>query len=592
MTTAPDVELPAWETRFRSPRHTLPAWAKQRTDRCIFVGNESGTTQVYAWDRAGNGLRQVTDRPQGVVHCAICSSGRWIWWFADDGGDEYGVWMRQPFGGGPDEPATPFGPAWRAGLAMGIDDHVLLGRSSDDGFTTIHHLDEHGDANTIYRCRQMAYALDMSWDLRFLAIEHSEDDDARNLAVRVLDRRGQVVTELAEPDGGLQGVRFSPVVGDSRLLLLHVRDGRWAPLIVDVDTGEKVSIDLALSGDVEVDWRGDGDALLVQHNYRARTELHSYHLGSGSLAKLDQPPGTVREARARPDGSVWLIRSSAGEGPIFTATSGEVELRLAGPRPVASTPVTDAWVEGRGGPIHVLVSRPEAGASPYPSVVLLHGGPDDCDRDEFNPEVAAWVDHGFAVIRLNYRGSTGYGEVWSDALVGRVGLTELEDVAEVRRWAVDEGLADADRLVLAGSSWGGYLALLGAGTQPDDWSLAIADAPIADYVAAYDDAMEEVRALDRALFGGSPSEMPDRFRESSPITYVESVKVPVFVSVGDSDARCSRSQVESYVAELDRRGVPHELFVYSAGHQVCVVDEQIDVFRRSLSFALTWLARR
>ena len=91
------------------------------------------------------------------------------------------------------------------------------------------------------------------------------------------------------------------------------------------------------------------------------------------------------------------------------------------------------------------------------------------------------------------------------------GLIELEDVAAVRAWAVESGLADPERLVLSGASWGGYLTLLGLGTQPGDWAVGLAGVPVADYVASYDDEMEVLKALDRTLFGGSPEEVPDRF---------------------------------------------------------------------------------
>lgn len=117
---------------------------------------------------------------------------------------------------------------------------------------------------------------------------------------------------------------------------------------------------------------------------------------------------------------------------------------------------------------------------------------------------------------MNYRGSTGYGRDWTDALKHRVGLIELEDIAAVREWAVTSGLADPDRLILTGGSWGGYLTLLGLGTQPEAWAMGIAAVPVADYVAAYDDEMEALKAMDRTLLGGTPEEVPDRFKASSP----------------------------------------------------------------------------
>ena len=129
----------------------------------------------------------------------------------------------------------------------------------------------------------------------------------------------------------------------------------------------------------------------------------------------------------------------------------------------ASVAAEDAWVDGAGGPIHALISKPAGAATPLPTLFLVHGGPASHDADAFSPAVAAWVDAGFAVVRVNYRGSTGYGAAWRDAIEHRVGLTELDDLLAVRDWAVSSGLADPARIVLAGDSWGGYLTLLGLG---------------------------------------------------------------------------------------------------------------------------------
>src|SRR5205807_106431 len=81
-------------------------------------------------------------------------------------------------------------------------------------------------------------------------------------------------------------------------------------------------------------------------------------------------------------------------------------------------------------------------AGPHPTVFAVHGGPTAHDHDAWSPAVQAWVDHGFAVVLVNYRGSTGYGREWRDALEGNPGLTELQDLRAVRDHLVAAGVAD------------------------------------------------------------------------------------------------------------------------------------------------------
>src|SRR5207253_9329928 len=154
------------------------------------------------------------------------------------------------------------------------------------------------------------------------------------------------------------------------------------------------------------------------------------------------------------------------------------------------------------------------------------------------------------------------------------GLTELEDLAAVHDHLVSSGISDPARLVLAGGSWGGYLTLLGLGRQPSLWSLGIALVPVARYVAAFEDAMEPLKAFDRALFGGTPAERPDFYRERSPISYADRVSVPVLVTAGRNDPRCPRRQIENYLARLRELDRPHDVYEFDAGHSSMVVEEQ------------------
>ncbi|MFF0590838.1 prolyl oligopeptidase family serine peptidase [Streptomyces sp. NPDC003781] len=586
-------QMPDWEKRFRAPRVSLPDWAEDAPDRSLFVSNATGTYELYAWDRSSGEQRQVTDRPNGTTDGVLAPDGEWIWWFDDKDGDEFGVWRRQPFAGGADEEAVPgLDPSYPAGLALGRDGRTaVIGRSTDEDGTTIHLTRGDGGAPVeIYRHRESAGVGDLSHDGSLIAIEHTEHGDAMHSALRVLRPDGSTVAELDDTRGGeeelgLEVLGFAPVDGDTRLLIGHQRRGRWEPLVWDVATGEQTDLALELPGDVSAEWYPDGSGLLIVHGFEARSELFRYDFAERGLTEIDTPPGTVSGATARPDGSVEYLWSSAAEPSAVRSTTGRVVLDPPGLKSPRSVPVQDVWVEGPGGRIHALVQKPAGASGPLPTVFDIHGGPTWHDSDSFAAGPAAWVDHGYAVVRVNYRGSTGYGRAWTDALKHRVGLIELEDIVAVREWAVGSGLADPERLILTGGSWGGYLTLLGIGTQPEAWTLGIAAVPVADYVTAYHDEMEGLKALDRTLLGGTPEEVPERFEASSPLTYVDEVKAPVYISAGVNDPRCPIRQVENYVKRLEARGAVHEVYRYDAGHGSLVVDERIKQVALELDFA-------
>ena len=608
MTSKPDTQYPPatvperlfedtaaerrWRTRFHAARVSVPDWARNAADANTYVSNASGVWEIYAWNRATGEHRQVTDRPNGTMHATTSPDGRWIWWFNDTDGDEFGSWVREPFaGGGKAEPAVAdLHDGYPAGLEIG---HRLtaVGVSTDEGSALFSTVD--GRTTRFYSSEDDAGVSALSRDERLLAIAHSEHGDSRHPAVRVVDTDGfETVADKWDGEGkGLDALEFAPVAGDNRLLMLHERHGREELLVWDVRTGEETELRLDLPGEVVAGWYPDASALLVVHFHRGRSSLHRYELATGTLTGLDTPPGRIGGAGVRPDGTVEYSWSDAATPPAIRARTAEgtdrVLLEPPGDRAPESVPLTDAFVDGPGGEIHALVARP-AGApdGPLPTLFSLHGGPHAADEDRFSAYRAVWLDAGFAVVEVNYRGSTGYGSAWRDAIEGRPGLTELDDVAAVHDWAVENGLADPARCVVNGASWGGYLSLLALGTQPERWTAGVAGVPVADYVAAYEDEMEQLRSFDRALFGGSPDDVPAVYTECSPITYVDAVRAPVLVLAGDNDPRCPIRQIENYLDRLGTRNVPFEFYRYEAGHGSLVIAETIKQTSIEVHFAL------
>ena len=365
----------------------------------------------------------------------------------------------------------------------------------------------------------------------------------------------------------------------------HERRGREELLIWDVEAGTETELHLDLPGDVTAGFYPDGSALLVGHDHAARSELYRYDLTTGALEKLDTPPGVVRGATARPDGTVELAWSSSARPPVIRRADGPVVLSVGDEEPPAAYPVEDRWVPGPGGR-RARAAGAAGGRGPHATAFLVHGGPESADDDSYRARRAAYVDAGYAVVHVNYRGSTGYGSTWRDALTGRPGPTELEDVAAVFDALVAEGVVDPARALITGGSWGGFLTLLALGTQPERWAAGIAEVPVADYLAAYEDEMEGLRAYDRALFGGSPEEVRDVYVRSSPITYVDAVAAPVLVVAGANDPRCPIRQIDNYLTRLEELGKEHEVYRFDAGHGSLVIEETIRQVEVALDFAL------
>jgi dienelactone hydrolase len=589
MTTTSTATEPRWKRRYRAPSLTLPRWADDNPDRLVHASNQSGSWQVHAWDRARDEHRQVTDHPTGVVAGAVTPDGEGIVWFDDSKGDEIGQWRLQPFLGGDDVALEPgVEPAWSAGIALGPGGLVAVGLATRVGFSVrVGRLGE--PAAELYRDEQSVDVADMSRDGRLLVVHHAEHGDNLHPALRAFDlERGAALADLWDGEGyGLFAVRFSPVPGDQRIALLHERTGRSRPAVWNPRSGERSDLDVDLPGEVDVaGWWPDGSALLLVHTYLGRDELYRLDLDGGGPRRLDHPAGSIGGARVRPDGEVWYRWSSGASAPQIRAVGrDEPVLRPPGePAPPGQPYQSWSFPNPRGERVHGFLVVPP-GAGPHPTVMLVHGGPNSHDADGWSPQVQALVDHGWAVALVNYRGSTGYGKQWQDALEGDPGRPEVEDVTAGRNDLIARGIADPDRVVIAGSSWGGYVTLQTVGTAPEGWRAAAAIVPVADYVAAYADESEGLQAFDRSLFGGSPEEKPELYRARSPITHVERVRTPLLLMVGDNDTRCPLRQVLNYADRLRELGKPFELDRFDAGHGALVTEERIRQTEVVLDFA-------
>jgi dipeptidyl aminopeptidase/acylaminoacyl peptidase len=595
------ADLPLWKRRFRAPVVGFPAWSRHAPNRLAYVSSESGVYQLHGWDVATGVRHQASDDPVGVISGDISDDGQWLVWHRDTTGDESGTFVTAPFGGGPAEPLLGGAPiGWDGGLVLGrertiaaINDHEGFGVwVSERGGPALRILAssesiELGGSNCMVRGGTEVGAL--SADETLLAIEHAESGDLLHQALRIVDARtGASVADLHDEGLALVALAWSPIPGDQRLVIGHERRGERRPAIWDLRTGKLRELQLPSDRLTEAtDWWPDVSALLLVELHDGRHVLHRYDLGGDRLTTLPTEPGSMTGARVRPDGAVWY-RLASGERPGVLLELGRNE-PLLGPEGAPAGRPFRPWrfANPLGQEVHGWRIEPE-GRRPWPTLMFIHGGPTSVDLDRWAPEVQAYVDAGFQVAMVNYRGSIGFGAAWRDTLIRNIGWPEVEDIVAGLDDLIAHGWTDPRRAVIAGWSWGGYLTLLMHGMHPERFCAGVAGVPVGDYEAAYDDESPLLQAYDRALFGGPPSDVPDLVRERSPLTYVDRVTAPLLVLAGEHDSRCPIRQVLNYTNRLAARGHDHELYLFPTGHAPFQIDERI----RQTGVVLDFLARR
>lgn len=206
-----------------------------------------------------------------------------------------------------------------------------------------------------------------------------------------------------------------------------------------------------------------------------------------------------------------------------------------------------------------------------PAVVLPHGGPYARDRWGYDPLVQVIASRGYAVLQLNFRGSTGYGEQWRDAGHQAWGTIMHADITAGAHWLIEQGIADPARLAIVGWSYGGYAALTGVEKEPELYRCAVSIAGVSD--------MSQMARDDERFYGGKDSAGdamgtdPAALRAESPLQHVERIRVPVLLVHGEDDYTVLAEQSKAMDRALSKQGLPHELVLIRHGEHSLVRPE-------------------
>jgi dipeptidyl aminopeptidase/acylaminoacyl peptidase len=189
-----------------------------------------------------------------------------------------------------------------------------------------------------------------------------------------------------------------------------------------------------------------------------------------------------------------------------------------------------------------------------PMLVKSHGGPTASTSASFNLGIQYWTSRGFAVLDVNYGGSTGYGRAYRERLKGTWGIVDVDDCANGAKYLAEQGKVDSDRLVIAGGSAGGYTTLC-ALTFQNTFKAGASYYGVSDLKALAEDTHKfESRYLD-GLIGAYP-ERADLYRDRSPISSVDRLSCPVIFFQGDEDKIVPPNQAEMMVNALKAKGLP------------------------------------
>jgi dipeptidyl aminopeptidase/acylaminoacyl peptidase len=332
-----------------------------------------------------------------------------------------------------------------------------------------------------------------------------------------------VDAELGRPQW-VFGTSTWAFAGSSRIVVAYTRAGRWHLGLVDADTGRLSP----LASDI------------APHDWLAATSTHVV-LAAGWATK----PDAIVRIDLHDQALETLQRSSS-------QTFDDEEL---------SVPEAIQFFGPTGEPTHAFYYRPKnalcsaPGDDRPPLIVISHGGPTTAATPTLDLKVQFWTNRGFAVVDVNYGGSSGFGRPYRQRLNGRWGLVDVQDVVQAAQFLVSNGLADPRRLIVRGGSAGGYTTLAALTFHPGAFTAGACYYGISDIeILARDTHKFESRYLD-TLVGTYPASRAI-YHERSPIHFVDRLACPLILFQGLEDKVVPPNQSEMMADAVRTKGLP------------------------------------
>ncbi len=299
----------------------------------------------------------------------------------------------------------------------------------------------------------------------------------------------------------------------------------------------------------------DDDRRALQE--RLERELPGVEVTVASMSR-DERRVLVRTFSDKTQGAYYYLDRDAGPLQKLVEVSPWLDASvMADMKPVQYT-------SRDGLTIHGYLTLPHGiEARSLPAVINPHGGPWARDGWGFNPEVQFLASRGYAVLQMNYRGSTGYGkEFWTKSF-RQWGRAIQDDISDGAKWLVAEGIADPDRIGIYGGSFGGYATLAGLTFTPELYACGVDYVGVSNiftFIEAFPPYWKPFLEMIKEM-AGDPDTEPEFIRSISPFFHVDRIRAPLLVAQGANDPRVKKAESDQIVEALRASGIEVEYMV-------------------------------
>ena len=526
---------------------------------------------------------------------------------------ESGRIYSQPTRVGPAQPVTPaFGSA--ASPRLSPDGHWLLYVHTYEGIDRLALVDGEGSSWPAQLVSGEDFYMQPCWhpngrQVAWIAWNHPnmpwDGTYLRQGRLEFPPGRLPYISETSTIAGDETTSIFQPEYAPDGRWLAYISDesGWWQLYVYDLETGENRQLTHEPAEHGQPAWiqglrtyafSPDSKSIFFIRNDAGFNSLWKMDVATGQPQQVPLDPGytCLEQIAVSPDGRLALVASGATmparvivRNPgaqvqvVARATSEEID-------PQAYSPVEAIEWEGMDGRAVYGLFYPAhnpgfQGNGLPPLIIDVHGGPTSQVKATFLPRAQFFTSRGYAVLEVNYRGSTGYGREYRNMLRGNWGIYDVQDSVSGARYLSNQKRIDEKRVVIMGGSAGGFTVLKAMEDYPGFFKAGICLYGVSNQFTLVADTHKFEAHYSDLLLGMLP-QAADLYHERSPEFFCDQIRDPIAIFQGEDDVVVPRNQSDRVVASLQRRGIPHEYHLYPGEGHGFRKTETIEAFYKAV----------
>jgi len=567
----------------------------------LFSSDTTGVFNAYTIPAIGGAPVQITNSTDNAIFAiSFFPKDKRILYRSDKGGNEiYHIYLRNEDGTTqdltPEEKARATFHDW----AFDKQSFFYSSNKRDPRFMDIYEMDVTTFAPKLVYRNDAGFELGaISNDKRYLAF--SKSITTNNSDMYLYDREGSVLKHLSPHQGE---VNYSPVTFsvDSKSLFFRTDEGSEFSYLksYDIASGNSEKVEETNWDIMYAYFSRNGKYRVVAINNDAKTEIKIYDTASGKAIELPKlPDGEVTSVNISDSEGFMTFYHNGSRSPNdlyvynFADKSHKKLTDTMNPE-IAKEDLVEAQIVRYASfdslDIPSVYYKPQhlKSGEKAPALVWVHGGPGGQSRAGYNALLQYLANHGYVVIAVNNRGSSGYGKTFYKMDDLKHGETDLADCIEAKRFLAATGYVDENKIGIIGGSYGGYMVLAALAFQPDAFAVGVDIFGVANWVRTLQSIPSWWEAFRQALYAemGNPETDLDYLRKISPLFHADKITKPLIVLQGANDPRVLQVESDEIVAAVKKNNVPVEYIVFpDEGHGFAKKENRIRGYKAILDF--------